>query len=178
MINLNTSVLFTEKQIAKKVRHLAGVLSKKFQNKKIYALGILKGSFVFYTDLLRQMKDSQIVCDFCATSSYGQKRQASEEVHLTMDLSTRIRGKDVLLVEDIVDRGLTLHFLQSVLKSRKPKSLTTVALISKPHQISHPCQLDYVCFSTKSPSFLVGYGLDYQEQFRHLPYIAEIDNLN
>ncbi len=178
MINVKTSILITAEQIQKKVQELAQTLNKKFENKEIVAIGILKGSFVFYSDLIRALS-CRIFCDFCATSSYGKKREPSKEVKLTMDIGTDIYGKHILLVEDIVDRGLTLQFLQSHFKNREPLSLTTLALMAKPKTVRQKtCQLDYIGFEVEQDSFLVGYGLDYQEQFRHLPYIAEVSSLN
>ena len=174
MIDIKTSILITEEQIQKRVQELAQIFNKKFENKKLIAIGVLKGSFSFYSALIRSLS-CQVLCDFCATSSYGKKVQPSKEVKLTMDTYLNISGQHILLVEDIVDRGLTLNFLQSHFKNRNPLSLTTVSLLTKPESVRQKnCQIDYVGFEVKQSSFLVGYGLDYQEQFRHLPYIAEI----
>ena len=176
-MNIKTSVLITELEIQTRIKELAGVLNKKFENKKIIAIGVLKGSFTFYSDLLRAI-NARVICDFCTTSSYGNKHSPSEEVQLTLDIATNITGENVLLIEDIVDRGLTLNFLQSIFKNRNPSSLTTVALVKKTRNIDYPCQVDHVGFETESPSVLVGYGLDYKENFRHFPYIAEILSFN
>lgn len=178
MIDIKTSILITEEQIQKKVQKLAQILNKKFENKQLIAIGVLKGSFSFYSDLIRALS-CRVLCDFCMTSSYGKKTEPSKEIKLTMDTDLNISGRHVLLVEDIVDRGLTLSFLQSHFKNRNPLSLTTVSLIVKPAHIRQKeCQVDYVGFEVEQSSFLVGYGLDYQEQFRYLPYIAEISSLN
>ncbi len=178
MLNIKTSVLITAEHIQKKVQELAQILNKKFENKQIIAIGVLKGSFTFYSDLIRALS-CRVLCDFCATSSYGKKREPSKEIKLTMDTDLDISGKHILLVEDIVDRGLTLKFLQSHFKHRNPLSLTTITLIAKPQNTRQvKCQLDHIGFEVEADSFLVGYGLDYQEQFRHLPYIAEINSLN
>ena len=177
MTDLKTSVFLTEKDIANQVSRMALALNRRFKNKTVTAIGVLKGAFTFYTDLLRKMK-FQTVCDFCATSCYGNSHLPSSEVRLLLDISTPIHGRDVLLVEDIVDRGLTLNFLQSLFKNRKPKSLTTVALIHKQEQKGPPVQVDYSCFSLKTSSFLVGYGMDYQERFRQLPHVAQINSFN
>ena len=176
-MNIKTAVLITEQDIQNKIKELALILNKKFRNKKLIAIGVLKGSFTFYSDLLRAL-DTRIVCDFCATSSYGHRHSPSKEVQLTLDIATNITGEDVLLIEDIVDRGLTVGFLQSIFQSRNPKSLHTVALIKRTHGVKYSCQIDYTGFQIESSSFLVGYGMDYQEQFRHLPHIAEILSLN
>lgn len=176
MLNIKTSVLITTEHIQKKVQELAQTLNKKFENKQIIAIGVLKGSFTFYSDLIRALS-CRVLCDFCATSSYGNKIEPSKEIKLTLDTDLDIAGKHILLVEDIVDRGLTLQFLQSHFKHRNPLSLTTVTLIAKP-QSTQKCQLDHIGFEIEQSTFLVGYGMDYQEQFRHLPYIAEINSLN
>ena len=178
MLEIKTSILITEEQIQKKIQELAQALNKKFKGKKLVAIGVLNGSFAFYSDLIRSLS-CQVLCDFCATSSYGKKKEASQEVKLTMDTYLNIAGKHMLLIEDIVDRGRTLNFLKSHFKNRDPLSLTTVALIVKPQNIQKQnCQVDYTGFKVEQSSFLVGYGLDYQEQFRYLPYIAEINSLN
>lgn len=178
MIEIKTSVLITEDKVQKRVQELAEILNKKFENQQLTAIGVLKGSFSFYSDLIRALS-CRVLCDFCMTASYGKKTEPSEEVKLTMDTNLNISEKHILLVEDIVDRGLTLHFLQSHFKNRNPLSITTVALIVKPdHVRQRECQVDYTGFEVEQSSFLVGYGLDYQEQFRHLPYIAEISSLN
>ena len=174
MINIKTTALITEQQIQKRVQELAQELNKKFENKKLIAIGILNGAFLFYSDLMRALS-CRVLCDFCATSSYGKNKTPLKEVKLTMDINLDIKGEHILLVEDIVDRGLTLKFLQSHFQHRQPLSITTVALIVKPESVREAkCQVDYTGFKVKETSFLVGYGLDYQEQFRSLPYIAEM----
>lgn len=177
MPQIQTSVLITEKQIQKRIQEIASDLNKQFKNKKVLSLCTLKGAFTFYSDLVRLL-DFDLTCDFCATSCYGYKNIPSKEVRLSLDIELDIEGKDVLLIEDIVDRGLTMQFLQNHFNKRNPKSLTTVTLIVKPEKITHPCQIDHIGFKVKSDAFLVGFGMDYQEQFRHLPHIAEINNLN
>ncbi len=178
MLDIKTSVLITEEQIQKKIKEIALSLNKKFRNEQVIAIGTLKGAFAFYSDLIRSLS-CRILCDFCETSRYGKRKEPSEEVKLTMDTSLNISGKHILLVEDIVDQGYTLNFLQSHFKNHNPLSLTTVVLIAKPEKIREKkCQVDYIGFEVDASSFLVGYGLDYQEQFRHLPYIAEIQSLN
>ena len=177
MPQIQTSVLITEKQIQKRVQEIASELNTKFKNKKVLCLCTLKGAFTFFSDLVRKL-DFDLICDFCATSCYGYRNTPSKEVRLSLDTELDMEGKDVLLIEDIIDRGLTMQFLQAHFKKRNPKSLTTVTLVAKPEKITHPCQIDHIGFKVKSDAFLVGYGMDYQEQFRHLPHIAEISNLN
>ena len=177
MPQIQTSVLITEEQIQKRILEIATDLNKQFKNKKVLTLCTLKGAFAFFSDLVRKL-DFDLICDFCATSCYGYRNVPSREVRLSLDTELDMEGKDVLLIEDIIDRGLTMQFLQTHFKKRNPNSLTTVTLVAKPEKIIHPCQIDHIGFKVKSDAFLVGYGMDYQEQLRHLPYIAEINNLN
>ena len=178
MNDIKTSLLINEKQIQKRVQELAQELNQKFNDQQLVAIGTLKGSFSFYSDLIRSLT-CRVLCDFCIVSRYGNREEPSNEAKLILDTDLNISGRHVLLVEDIVDQGITLNFLQSHFKSREPLSLTTVTLIAKSKEHwKKSCQLDYVGFEVEKSAFLVGYGLDYQEKFRHLPYIAEIKNLN
>ena len=176
MPETKTSVLFTEQQVQKRINELAQQLNHKFQGKTLLAIGILKGAVVFYADLIRKLTNP-VMCDFCATSSYGQRDTPSHEIHLTLDTKLNISAHHVLLIEDIVDRGLTLQFLQQMFNSRHPKSLTTVALVAKPQTITPPCPVDYVGFHVDRSVFIVGCGMDYKEKYRHLPYLAEVTKL-
>jgi hypoxanthine phosphoribosyltransferase len=145
------------------------------KGKDIVAVCVLKGSFVFYSDLIRNI-ETDVQCEFFGVSSY-HGMSSSGEVKVTLDLAHPIEGKDVILVEDIVDTGLTMNYLKSALLSRKPKSLTTVALLEKPDALKVPCEVDYVGFKIPN-DFVVGYGLDYQGLYRNLPYIAQVQSLN
>ena len=142
----------------------------------VVAICILKGSFVFYSDLIRAM-DIDVQCEFFGVSSYHGNMTSSGEVKVTLDLANPIEGRHVVLVEDIVDTGLTMNYLKTTLLSRKPKSLTTVTLLEKPDALKVPCELDYVGFKIPN-DFVVGYGLDYQGLYRNLPYIAQVQSLN
>ena len=178
MQDIKTSVVITEKQIKAKVKELGENLNQKFQGQKLVVIGILKGAFCFYTDLLRSLS-MPVICDFCIAESYGMRKTPSKEVRLTLDVETDISNKNVLLIEDLVDRGRTLHFIQSHLKQRNPLSLTTLALIEKPKKLREKkCQVDLIGFQVEKSSFLVGYGMDYQERFRQLTHIAEITSFN
>ena len=121
--------------------------------------------------------DMDIACEFFGVSSYHGGMQSSGEVKVTLDLSTPVEGKHVILVEDIVDTGLTMNYLRKNIEARGCKSLTTVALLEKPDALKVPCKLDYTGFKIKN-DFVVGYGLDYQGYYRNLPYIALVQNLN
>ena len=129
---------------------------------------------MFYSDLIRNIK-TDVQCEFFGVSSY-QGTSSSGEVKVTLDLTYPIEGKNVILVEDIVDTGLTMNYLKSTLMARKPKSLTTVTLLEKPEALKVPCEVDYVGFKIPN-DFVVGYGLDYQGIYRNLPYIAQVQDL-
>lgn len=161
-------------QIQEKVKEIAAKLSAKYKGEQVVAICVLKGSFMFYSDLIRNM-DGDVQCEFFGVSSY-HGTSSSGEVKVTLDLTHPVEGKHLLLVEDIVDTGLTMNYLKTNLISRKPKSLTTVALLEKPDALKVPCEVDYVGFKIRN-DFVVGYGLDYQGLFRNLPYIALVQDL-
>ncbi|MBL7671942.1 MAG: hypoxanthine phosphoribosyltransferase [Bdellovibrionaceae bacterium] len=173
MTHLDVEPYITETQIQKRLKEIGGELTKKFKNKKVVAVCVLKGSFIFYSDLIRNI-ESDIACEFFGVSSY-QGMSSSGEVKVTLDLSTPIEDKHVLLVEDIVDTGITMNYLKSSILSRKPASLTTVSLLLKPEALKVPCEIDHVGFKI-SNQFVVGYGLDYQGYYRNLPFIGQVQN--
>ena len=176
MSSLKLSTYIPEADIQKKVKELGQTLNKKFKGKDVVAVCVLKGSFVFFSDLVRSM-ETDVQCEFFGVSSYNVGTSSSGEVKVTLDLAHPIEGKDVILVEDIVDTGITMNYLKSALLSRKPKSLTTVVLLEKPDALKVPCEVDYVGFKIPN-DFVVGYGLDYQGLYRNLPYIAQVQSLN
>jgi hypoxanthine phosphoribosyltransferase len=165
-----------ETEIQARVKEIGAAITDRFRNKDLVAVGVLKGSFMFYADLVRAI-DTDLISDFVGVSSYNDRSSTSGEVKVTMDLSRSIRDRNVILVEDIVDTGLTMNFLKRHFMSHKPKSITTVTLLLKPDALREECKLDHVGFKIPN-DFVVGYGLDYQGQFRHLPYIAQVSNLN
>jgi hypoxanthine phosphoribosyltransferase len=171
---LNT--LISEKQIQTRVKEMGAKLSDRFNNNEVIAICVLKGSFVFYSDLIRNI-NTDVICDFFAVSSYGNSMSSSGQVKLGLDISSNVEGKHVLLVEDIVDTGLTMKYLQDYLQMRNPKSLTTATLLHKPSAKKVDCKLDLVGFEIPN-EFVVGYGLDYQGVYRNLPYIAQVQNMN
>lgn len=166
--------LSTEK-IQARVHEMAQEINKKYQGQELLAICVLKGSFMFYSDLIRSL-DGNVQCEFLAVSSYNGM-SSSGEVKVTLDLARPIEGKNVLIVEDIVDTGLTMNFLKSLFLARQPKSLSTAVLLHKPEALKVPCDLDYVGFKIPN-DFVVGYGLDYQGYYRNLPYIAQVQSLN
>lgn len=173
---LKLSPVHTEQDIARRVKAIGKELSAQFKGENVVAICVLKGSFVFYSDLIREI-ETDVVCEFFGVASYHDGHTSSGEVKLTLDLNTGIENRHVILIEDIVDTGLTMAYLQNNLMARKPKSLTTVALLCKPDALKVECKLDHVGFNIAN-DFVVGYGLDYQGYYRNLPYIAQVQNLN
>lgn len=176
MEDIKTSTLITEEQIQKRIKEIGKEITKRFKGEEVVAVCILKGSFMFFADLLREI-DLDLKCDFMSVSSYFGKTKSSGDVKMTLDLAQPIRGKNVLLIEDIVDTGLTMSYLVKMLEAREPKSITNVSLLFKPEALKKPVELDYVGFKI-SNEFVVGYGLDYQGNFRNLPYIARVESMN
>ncbi len=176
MERLELSTLISEKEIQKRIAEMGETLTDKFRKKQVVAICILKGSFIFFSDLIRKV-EAEMVCEFIGLSSYAGGSKSSGEVKLTMDINTSLEGKHVLLVEDIVDTGLTMNYIQKLIEIRKPASVTSVSLLHKPDAKKVDCKLDLVGFKIPN-DFVVGYGLDYNNKYRHLPYIAQVSNLN
>ncbi len=172
--NLELKTYISEETLQAKVAEIGKILTTKLKGKKVTAICVLKGSFMFYSDLIRHI-NTDITCEFFGVSSYHGGTSSSGEVKVTLDLSTPVEGHHVILVEDIVDTGLTMNYLKKSIESRNPASLTTVALLEKPEALKVPCKLDHVGFQITN-EFVVGYGLDYDGYFRNLPYIAQVQN--
>ncbi len=168
--DLTPAVLLTKEQIASRVRELAEQISAEYAGRELLAIGILKGSWVFLADLVRLMT-VPISVDFTMVSSYGASTESSGNVKTVLDVRCPIEGRDVLVVEDIIDTGLTLKFIVDNLKLRKPRSLKVVALMDKPERRRVDIKADYVGFRVPD-KFVVGYGVDFAERFRNLPYIG------
>ena len=167
-----SSVLITAESIQARVTELATQIRADYPD-NVHIIAVLKGAFIFMSDLIRHM-DGSVSIDFMALSSYAKGTTTSGEVRLLKDLDTALDGKDVLIVEDIVDTGLTLTYLQDVLRARNPRVLRTACLLSKPSRRKVEVKVEYVGFTIED-HFVVGYGLDYAEQYRNLPYIGLID---
>ena len=163
-------VLITEEEIRERVQQVGQRISMDYEGKKLFCLGVLKGCFIFMADLLRQV-DLPCTMDFMAVSSYGVGTTSTGAVRITKDLSFDIEGRDVLIVEDILDSGATLHYLTQYLQNRRPASIRIATLLDKPSRRKAPVTPDYACF-TVPDEFVVGYGLDYAERYRNLPFIA------
>jgi hypoxanthine phosphoribosyltransferase len=153
-----------------RVNELAHEIRRDVPGENLHLICVLKGAAMFLADLIRAM-EGPVSIDFIALSSYGGGTTSSGEVRLIKDLDYGLEGRHVLIVEDIVDTGLTLNYLQQVLRARNPKSLRTACLLSKPSRRQVDVKVDYIGF-TIDDRFVVGYGLDYSEQYRNLPYIG------
>jgi len=164
-----TEILLSEEQIQKRVAELAAEIRRDFPD-GLHMVAVLKGAFVFLSDLVRHMP-GQVSMDFMAVSSYAKGTTSSGEVRLQKDLDTTLDGKNVIIVEDIVDTGLTLTYLQDILRARNPRTLRTACLLSKPSRRQVNVKVEYIGFSIED-RFVVGYGLDYAEQYRNLAHIA------
>ena len=171
--NTQPTVLIGEDELSARINALAHEIRQDLPAGQIHLICVLKGAFLFLGDLIRAL-DGHVTIDFMACSSYGAGTSSSGEVRLSKDLDTRIEGRDVILVEDIVDTGLTLHYLQEVLLTRGPRSLRTACLLSKPSRRKIDVKVDYIGFTIED-KFVVGYGLDYAEQYRNLPYIGVLE---
>ncbi len=166
-------VIITREEIANKVVELATELRKDYRGKNPLLIGILKGSFVFMSDLIRAMNIPAEV-DFVRLASYGTGKDSSGKIKLIKDVETPIKGRHVLVVEDIVDRGLTVRFLLDYLSFRKPASLKLCTLFDKPARRKVEVPIDYVGFTVRD-AFVVGYGLDFDEKFRYLPDLSVLE---
>ena len=167
------SIVFDEQMIAVKVQALADEITRAYPDGDLLILGLLKGSFIFLSDLVRKIQ-RPIQVDFLVASSYGDGKVSSGKVRLVYDPETRLEGKHILLVEDIIDTGKTLERLMVLLAARQPRSLAICALLDKQLASAPRPELRFVGFRAP-PAFLVGYGLDHAENFRHLPFIADLE---
>ncbi|ACS98742.1 MULTISPECIES: hypoxanthine phosphoribosyltransferase [Paenibacillus] len=170
MLNDIKEVLYDEGQIKAKVKELGETLSRDFDGRNPLVICVLKGAFIFMSDLVKEMP-IKLEIDFMAVSSYGASTKSSGVVKIIKDLDASVEGRDVLIVEDIIDSGLTLSYLIDVLERRNAKSVTVATLFDKPARRSVDLEADYTGFSLPD-EFVVGYGLDYAEKYRNLPFIG------
>jgi hypoxanthine phosphoribosyltransferase len=168
--NPNLEVLFSAEQIAERVREMGATIAADYAGREFILIGILKGATLFLADLMRAI-DAPVSVEFMAVSSYGNRTRSSGEVRIVKDLDVSIEGKNVIVVEDIVDTGLTLSYLLENLRSRGAASVKLAALLDKPEPRKSHVSIDYVGFEVPN-KFLVGYGLDAAERYRNLPFIA------
>ena len=167
------AVLIDHDELSARIHALAAEIRTDFPTGQLHFVCVLKGAFLFLGDLIRNM-DGYVSIDFMACSSYGDRTSSSGEVRLSKDLDSGLEGRDVIIVEDIVDTGLTLHYLQEILQARGPRTLRTACLLSKPSRRKIAIKVDYIGFTIED-RFVIGYGLDYAEQYRNLPYIGVLE---
>lgn len=167
-------VLLTEKEVNGRINEVAEMINKDYEGKEIHLICILKGG-VFFTCELAKRLTIPVSLDFMSVSSYGDDTKSSGVVRIIKDLDEPLQGKDVLIVEDIIDSGRTLSYLIEVLKQRGPKSIKLCTLLDKPERrVKKQVKVDYTCFSIPD-EFVVGYGLDYAQKYRNLPYIGVVE---
>ena len=165
--------IVTQEEMRARIRELGKQITADYMGKDLVLVGVLKGAYAFYADLARAIRIPLRV-DFLMVTSYGSRAKTSGKVKMVTELTEEIKGKDVLLVEDIVDSGLTAQYLVKALGKKKPKSIKLCALLSKPARRTVDVTIDYEGFRIPN-KYVVGYGLDYQQKYRNLPYLAVLD---
>ena len=167
-------ILIEEARLMARIKEMGGDIRRDYGvGRPVHLVAVLKGAFMFLADLVRAI-EGPVTCDFIAVSSYGARTTSSGEVRLMKDLDRTLEGRDVIIVEDIVDTGLTLSYLQDILRARAPRTLRTACLLSKPSRRKVNVAVEYTGF-TIDDRFVVGYGLDFDELHRNLPYIGVLD---
>ena len=165
--------LISEQQIHQRIQELGAAIDRDYPGGTLYLICILKGAFIFLSDLARAIKRDAYI-DFMGISSYGKGRATSGEVRITKDLDISLEGADVLIVEDIIDSGITLHYLTQILKQRHPRSVRVATLLDKPDRRIRDVDVAYVGFKIPD-EFVVGYGLDFAEKYRNLPDVCILE---
>jgi hypoxanthine phosphoribosyltransferase len=165
--------IVTQEQMRARIRELGRQITADYTGKDFVLVGVLKGAYAFYADLARAIRIPMMV-DFLMVTSYGSRAKTSGKIKIVTELTEDIKGKDVLLVEDIVDSGLTVQYLVKTLAKKKPRSIKVCTLLSKPDRRTINVAIDYVGFKIPN-KYVVGYGLDYQQNYRNLPYLAVLD---
>lgn len=165
--------IVTQEEMRARIKELGKQISTDYTGKDLVLVGVLKGAYAFYADLARAVRIPMRV-DFLIVTSYGSQSKTTGKVKVITELTEDIKGKDVLLVEDIVDSGLTVQYLTKTLAKQKPRSVKVCTLLSKPERRTIDVPLDYIGFKIPN-KYVVGYGLDYQQKYRNLPYLAVLD---
>lgn len=170
MENKKVNVVLSAEEIAEKVAEVGKKISEDYKGKNLYILSLLRGSFIFTADLVRKIEDIPVKIGFMATSSYGNEETSSGNVKVVQDIADNIEGYDVLVVDDIVDSGITMKFIMEYLKKYNPASVKSCVLLDKPERRKVEIVPDYCCF-TIPDLFVVGYGLNYGDHYRNVPYV-------
>lgn len=168
-------VLLEEQKINKRIEEIANQISKDYKNEEIIFVCILKGATYFTIELVKKIKKNNVILDFMKVSSYGiNARETTGKINFTLDISENIEGKNVIIVEDIIDSGITLNYLYDYLKSKNPKTLKLCVLLDKKERRVKDIHVDYVGFEIED-KFVLGYGMDYDEKYRNLPYVGYVE---
>lgn len=165
--------LISEEEIIQRIDALGKAITQNFEGQDLVVICVLKGAFMFCSDLIKRI-NVPLKLEFISLSSYGDNTQGSGSVRLEMDITANIEGKNVLIVEDIVDSGLTIKTLMEIMAVRKPKEVRLASLLFKPSKLKHPVKIDYLGFEIED-KFVIGYGLDYAGRYRELPYIGVLN---
>lgn len=166
-------VLVSEEDVTKRIKEIGAQISKDYEGKEVHVICVLKGGVFFMCDLAKRIS-VPVSMDFMSVSSYGNEKQSSGVVKIVKDLDESLDGKDVIIVEDIIDSGRTLSYLVEILKKRNPNSLKICTLLDKPERRVSNVKVDYVGFNIPD-EFVVGYGLDYMQKYRNLPFIGVVE---
>lgn len=173
--NLGTeNVLFNEKQISDRIKEVGAKISEDYKDKDLVVVSLLRGSFIFAADLVRAI-NIPVQIDFMTTASYGHSEESSGHVALIHDLMSDVKGKDVLIVDDIIDSGRTLSIVREMIKERNPNSIKICTMLDKPSRRTEDINADYVGFEIED-LFIVGYGLNYKDHYRNIPYIFTFES--
>ncbi len=168
------NVLINEEELNKKIKELATIIEEDFKGEELVLICILKGAVYFAIDLSKQIKNNVVTLDFMKVSSYGNDFVTSGNVEFILDITTDITGKNVIVVEDIIDSGYTLSFIKDYLSKKGPKSLKLCVLLDKKERREKEVKIDYIGFEIEN-KFVVGYGLDYEDKYRNLPYVGWVE---
>ncbi|HUM83018.1 MAG TPA: hypoxanthine phosphoribosyltransferase [Lachnospiraceae bacterium] len=170
-------VMISEEEIEKRVKELGEIISRDYAGKTLHMICVLKGGVYFMTDLSKRIsEDVPVTLDFMSVSSYGDDTKSSGVVRIVKDLDQPLEGKDVLLVEDIIDSGRTLYYLMDIMRGRHPKSLKLCTLLNKPDRRERDVKVDYTGFMIEN-NFVVGCGMDYKQKYRNLPYVGAVERI-
>ncbi len=172
--NKKKKILFTREELAEKNRQLGEKISEDYRDKDLLVVSLLKGAFVFTADLVREI-EVPVEIDFMTTSSYGHEEESTGKVKLISDINTAVEGRDILIVDDIMDSGYTMEKVRDYLASKNPKSIKICTMLDKPSRRQVDLEPDYVGFSIPD-LFIVGYGLNYEDHYRNIPYIFSFED--
>ena len=171
----NVRVMYSEEEVTKRIKELADQISKDYEGKEVHLVCVLRGGVFFMCELSKRIT-VPVSMDFMAVSSYGNSSESSGVIKIVKDLDDSLDGKDVIVIEDIIDSGRTLYYLMDVLQQRKPNSMRLCTLLDKPDRRVRDVEVDYVGFCIPD-EFVVGYGLDYAQKYRNLPYIGVVEGV-